>query len=88
MTQYQKDGKIFEITPSDDINQVNEFSVICEACNKPQEAGNAHATGGNSKTGELSNWLCKKCEDESEATYQASCMDVDFHQSELAESEY
>ena len=33
-------------------------------------------------------WICHKCEKKSEQAYQNSCIDVDFHQGQLAETEY
>lgn len=60
--------------------------VKCDFCKKDMEATEDNVCAGD-KNGPTA-WICDACNDRSESAYQASCMDVDFHQSQLAEMEY
>jgi len=98
--QYLKEGKIYsrvlEVdyvtgkTLGDDFevcNLTNEFEVKCD-CGRVCKAGEANSCSGNGRTGEITGWICNKCESDSDRAYQASTFDVDYRNSMIAESEY
>lgn len=65
----------------------NPSAFKCD-CGRTAEAGSVLSNGGNSVTGEVYWDFCKHCEDDSEAAYQNSLLDVDRRESELAEMDY
>lgn len=66
--------------------KTNSKDMKCDFCPKVLKAGEGIACAWFKD--ECTGVICERCSDKSEAAYQASLMDVDYQESQLAEMEY